>query len=134
MARSTANGLVSPALRGLLRNNLLLVALLLGGAQATWAEAEQDLSCDPEIKAGQNVNLGNGDLTCTGPGSQTVNSIQGNNGAVNVVTLQDSAELTVTNNVALDQEGGNSGNTKKGNTIDIDSNSSLLMWRSLMLI
>ena len=124
MARLTGNGLVGPALLGLLRNNLLLFALLLGGAQASWAQ--QDL-CDRSPNKNGDVKLGAGNLTCTGSGSETFNSIQGQNGQVNEVTLQGGAELTVTNNVALDQQGGSSGNTDNGNTIDIDSNSSLLI-------
>ena len=124
MARVTGNALVGPALLGLLRNNLLLFVLLLGGAQASWAQ--QDL-CDRSPDKNGDVKLGAGNLTCTGPGSKTVKSIQGQNGKVNVVTLQGGAELTVTNNVELDVQGSSSGNTLNGNTIDIDSNSSLLI-------
>ena len=123
MPRVIGNRSVNTALFGLLRNNLLLFALLLSGAQASWAD--QDLSCTPDKNG--DVKLGNGDLTCTGPGSKTVNSIQGNNGAENVVTLQGEAELSVANDVALDQTKGNGGNTKNGNIIDIEVDSSLVI-------
>ena len=96
VSRVTGNGLVSPAILGLLRSNLLLFALLLGGAQASWAqEAQEDLDCVPRFTANQTVNLGSKNLTCTGPGSKTVKSIQGMNGVVNIVTLQDEAGLTL---------------------------------------
>ena len=76
MAHSAGNFQLNLSLLGLLRNNLLLFALLLGGAQASWAQ--QGLSCTPDENG--DVKLGAGNLTCTGPGSKTVNSIQGKNG------------------------------------------------------
>ena len=126
MAHYVASFQLNLSLLGLLRNNLLLFALLLGGAQASWAQQES-LECDPVITAGQSVNLKGRDLTCTGSGSQTVQEIKGQNGKTNIITLQDGAELTVTKNVNLDQDQGNGGDTNNGNTIDIYSNSSLVI-------
>jgi hypothetical protein len=123
VARSTGNGSVSPALLGLLRNNLLLFALLLGGAQVSWAE--EDLSCDLLTNNGD-VVLGSRNLTCTDPGSKTVNKITGDIGKKNKITLTNAAGLTVNGQVALDAT-GNGGNNDKGNTIEIDDNSSLVV-------
>lgn len=129
MARVIGNRSVDPALLGLLRNNLLLFALLLGATQAAMAQTEEvakPLDCEPpgRVMSGKTVALGALDLTCTGPGEETVKEITGKNGSENIVVLQGGVSLTVTGDVALDKESG-SGGTLNGNTITVDEESEL---------
>jgi hypothetical protein len=89
-------------------------------------EVAKPLVCEPQgkVETGKPVVLGAGNLTCTGPGKETVKKITGRNGSRNIVILQGGASLTVTEDVALDQEPGNGG-TQNGNTITIDLESEL---------
>ena len=75
-------------------------------------------TCDQTLKTGA-VNLGGKSLTCTGPGTETVSSITGSNGKSNSIILEGGANLTVTGDVALDDDEGSGGTTNEGNTIKI---------------